>query len=121
MYVSFSQTRIELENIVDNTLVTTSIFYKQALLLFQEMTNICSTKIQIDELCIMMRNQNMKHIPANGIKSAYSRSKGIVLFGEDKTRRLFPVLCLHMKGNLKRNEISKNQCYLFLYNKCIYY
>ena len=33
--VSLSQTRIELENVVDDTLVTTGIFYKQALSDFQ--------------------------------------------------------------------------------------
>ena len=43
--ISLSQKRIELENLVDNILVTTGIFYKQALPLFQEMTNSCSTKL----------------------------------------------------------------------------
>ena len=49
--------------------------------------NSCSTKIQFDELYKMMRNQNMKHIAAKGINSAYSRSKDIVLIGEDKTSK----------------------------------
>ena len=43
--VSLSQTRIKSQNIVDNTLVTTSKFYKQALPVFQEMINSCSTKV----------------------------------------------------------------------------
>ena len=51
------------------------------------MMNICSIKVQFDELCKMMRKQNMKHIAAKGINSAYDRSKGIVLFGEDKTSK----------------------------------
>ena len=48
--VRLSQTRIELENIADDTLVTTSTFYKQVLPLFQEMMNSFSTKVQFDEL-----------------------------------------------------------------------
>ena len=67
MGVDLSQTRIELENVVDDTLVTRGTFYKEALHLFQEMINSCSTKVQFDELCKMMRNQNMKHIAAKGI------------------------------------------------------
>ena len=67
MDVSLSQTRIESENVVDDALVTRVTFYKQALHLFQEMINSCSTKVQFDELCKMMRNQNTKHISANGI------------------------------------------------------
>ena len=74
-----------MDNVVDNILETRGTFYKQALPLFQEMMNSCSTKVQFDELCKMMRNQNMKHIAAKGINSVYSESKGIVLFGEDKT------------------------------------
>ena len=85
--VSLSQTRIEFEKIVDNIIVNTGIFYKQALPLFQEMMNSCSTKVQFDELCKMMRTQNMKYIAAKGIRSAYGRSKGSVLFGEDKTNK----------------------------------
>ena len=83
--VSLSQTMIESENVVDDTLVTTRTFHKQALPLFQEMTNSCSTKVQFDELFKMLRNQNMKHITAKFINLIYSRSNGIVLFGEDKT------------------------------------
>ena len=46
----------------------------------------------------------MKHIAANGINSAYGRSKGSVLFGEDKrVRGILPVIIL----NLKNNELSK--------------
>ena len=33
--VSLSQTKIDLENVVDDTLVTTGIFYKQALPVFK--------------------------------------------------------------------------------------
>ena len=85
--VSLSQTRIEFENIVDDTLVTTGTFYKQPVPLFQEMTNSCSTKVQFDTLFKMMRNQNTKHIAAKGINSAYGRSKDSVLFGEYKTSK----------------------------------
>ena len=67
MDVSISQTRIELENVVDD--------------------NSCSTKVQTDELCRIVRNQNMKHIATKGINLAYGRSKGIVLFGKDKTSK----------------------------------
>ena len=85
--VNLSQTRIELKNIVDDTIVTTGTFYKQALPLFQEIMNSCSTKVQFDALCKMMRNQNMKHIAEKVINSAYGRSKGSVLFGEDKASK----------------------------------
>ena len=43
--VSLSQTRINWEKVVDDTLVTNGTFYKQALPLFQEMMNSCSTKV----------------------------------------------------------------------------
>ena len=74
------------------------------------MMNSYSTKVQFDELCEIMRFQKMKHIAAKGINLAYDRSKGIVLFGEDKTskRDVFPVIGLHKKKNLKSNEINKN-------------
>ena len=85
--VSLSQTRIELENVVDNSLVITGIFYKQALPLFQEMMNSCSTKVQFDELCKITRNQNMKYTAAKGINSVYGRSKVSVFFGDDKTSK----------------------------------
>ena len=74
-----------MENVVDDYLVTPVIFYKQAPPLFQEMMNSFSTKVQFDKLYKMMRNQNMIHIAAKGVDSAYGRSKDIVLFGEDKT------------------------------------
>ena len=83
--VSLSQTRIELENAVADSLVTIGTLYKQALPLYQEMMNSYSTKVYFDELCKIMRNQHMKYIAAKGIKSAYGISKGIVLFGKDKT------------------------------------
>ena len=85
--ISLSQTRIKLKNITDDTLVTTGTFYKQAFPLFQEIMNSYSTELQFDELCKMMRSQNMKHIAAKDINSAYGRSKGSVLFGEDKTNK----------------------------------
>ena len=67
--VSLSQTRLDLENVVDDTLVATGTFYKQALPLFQEIMNSCSTKVQKDECMEITRNQNMKHIDAKGIHS----------------------------------------------------
>ena len=85
--VNFSQTRIKLENVVDDTIVSTGTFHKQVLPLFQEMNTSCPTKVYFDELRKIMRNQNMKHITAKSINSAYGRSKGVVLFGEDKTNK----------------------------------
>ena len=86
--VSISQTRTELENVGDDTLVTTCTFYKKELPLYQEMMNRCSTKVvQFDIFCKMTRNQNMKHIAAKGINSAYGRSKVIVLLGESNTNK----------------------------------
>ena len=77
--------------------------------------NSCSTKVQFDELWKIMRNQNMKHIAAKGINSAYGRAKDIVLFGEDKTsKKRFPVIGLHTKRYLKSNQLSKNQCYFVI-------
>ena len=35
----------------------------------------------------MMRTQNIKHISANGINSAYGRSKGSVFFGKYKMNK----------------------------------
>ena len=49
--------------------------------------NSCSTKVQLDKLCKMMRNQNMKHVAAKGINLTYGRSEGSVLFGGDKTSK----------------------------------
>ena len=49
--------------------------------------NRCSIKVQFDELYKMIRNQHMKNIAAKGINSAYCSSKGILLFGEDKTSK----------------------------------
>ena len=49
--------------------------------------NTWSTKVQFDELFEIMRNQDMNHIAAKIINSAYGRSKGIVLFGEDYTNK----------------------------------
>ena len=43
--VSLYQTRIELESIVDDILVTTGTFYKQVLPIFQETMNSCSIKV----------------------------------------------------------------------------
>ena len=76
-----------MKNIVDDTLVTLSSCYKQALPLVQEMINSFSTKVQFDELYKIMRNQNMKHIAAKDIHLTYGRSKGVVLFTEDKTSK----------------------------------
>ena len=85
MDASLSKTRIDLENVVNNILVATGTFYKQGEPLFQEIMNICSTRLQLDECIEMMRNQNMKHIAANGINSAYGTLTGVLLFGKDKT------------------------------------
>ena len=47
----------------------------------------------------------MKHIVAKGIHSAYSTSKVIVLFGEDRTsQKIINVISMHMKGDPKSNE-----------------
>ena len=78
--VGLSQVRIDLESVVDDTLVITGTFYKQALPGFQEITKSCSTKVQLDERMKLMRNQHMKHIAANGINSVCGTSKDIVLF-----------------------------------------
>ena len=85
MDVSLSQIKTDLENVVDDTLVIIGTFYKQALPVFQGTTNSCSTTVQFDECMQLMRNRNMKHIATKGTYSAYVTSKGIVLFGEDKT------------------------------------
>ena len=45
MDVILSQTRIDFDNLVDDTIVKPDIFYKQGLPLFQEMINSCSAKI----------------------------------------------------------------------------
>ena len=74
-----------MKNVVYYYLVTAGTFYEQAIPLFQEMMNSCSTKVQFDDLSDVIINQNMKHIAAKGINSVYDRSKGIDCFGEDKT------------------------------------
>ena len=79
-----------MENIVENTLVTTSTFYKKALPLLQEMMNSYSTKVQFDELSEIMINRYIKHIATKGIHSPYGRSQDIVLFGEDSTSQRDP-------------------------------
>ena len=54
--VILSQTRIDLENVVNDTLITAGIFYKQELPIFQEIINSCSTKVQFDECMQILRN-----------------------------------------------------------------
>ena len=83
--ISLSQTRINLENVVNNTLVATCTFHKHAFPMFKEMTSSCSTKVHFDECMHLIRHQNIKYIVAKSIHSAYGTSNGIVLFGEDKT------------------------------------
>ena len=84
MDVSLPQTRIDLENVVDDTIVITGTFYKQVLPIFQEMMNSCSSRVQFDECMQMMINQHMKYIAAKSINSAYVTSTGIVFLGENK-------------------------------------
>ena len=61
-----------------------------------------------------MTDQNMKHIAAKGINSAYVTSNGIILFGKDKTsQKILNAISMHMKGYLKSNEQSKTKYYIF--------
>ena len=64
--------------------------------------NSCSTKVKFDELCEIMRNQNMKYIAANSINSSYGRSHTIVLFDEDKIRKRN--IKHHMLGHEKKSK-----------------
>ena len=107
---SLSQTRIELENLVDNTLATTATFYKKALPLIQEMVNSCSIKVHFDELWKITRNQYIKCIAAKGVSSTYRQAKGIVLFGKDKiSKKSIPRHKFAHQKKSKSNEISKNE------------
>ena len=111
-----------MENLVDDTLVTTGTFYKQALPLFQEMMNRCSTKVKVDELCKIMRNRNMKHINAKDISSLYGRSQGSVLFDEDKrSKSNLPRhrFAYESKSKKVMNQVKINVT-CFLFNKFIY-
>ena len=50
----------------------------------------------MDECIKLMRNQNIEHTDAKGIRSIYGTSNGIVLFIEDKT----------IKRNIKRHRYA---------------
>ena len=115
MDIHISQIKIDLENVVDATLVTTGTFYKQLLPIFQEMTNSCSTNVNFDECVEVMINKNMKHINAKGINTAYGISQGYCVVWRE-VRGILNVISMHTKGDLKSNEQRKIKCYMF-FNK----
>lgn len=49
-----------------NKVIATSNYYKYALPMFEEMMNSCKTKLQFDEVILMMQTKHYKHLSENG-------------------------------------------------------
>ena len=70
----------------DSNLVTQNHYYKEALIVFEEMINSCNTKVQFNELLHVI-NQHMTHISSKGVNAPMQQSTGAVLFGEGNTNQ----------------------------------
>ena len=95
MCIKLSQTHAEHEEIVDDTLFsTTNNFYKEGLPAYEEMIRTCPNRKAFEECLDLMRTRHTLHVCRRGIQGDYDARRATGLFGEDLTS----------KRNIKRRK-----------------